>query len=98
VVLGILRDISKGSQLNCNTALESPIGTSAATKTNIGACEIDPGKLGFDIEIRRAVKTRIGKIGITIESAAGEIGFVIEARALEGNGYETIRPGAEAAP
>ena len=46
VVLCLFRDFSKHAQLNGNMALESPIGTAWTSKTNIGACEIDPGKIG----------------------------------------------------
>jgi len=49
----------------------------------MGAGEIDPGGIGHGIEIRRVIKTRIGKIGISFESADGENGFVIEARVRE---------------
>ncbi len=33
------------------------------SKTNVGASEINPGGIGRSIEIRRVVKTHIGKIG-----------------------------------
>jgi hypothetical protein len=55
-------------------------------KTNMGTGEIDPGETGRGFENRRVVKTRIAKIGVTLESAAGEIGLAIEARACERNG------------
>src|ERR1700730_16724543 len=58
-------------------------GTGGAAKTNISAGEIDPRGIGRGIKIRRAVKTRIGKIGLRLERAAGEIGFAIEARVGE---------------
>ena len=55
--------------------------TAGASKTNVGAAEIDPVEMGSGVEIRRGVKMRIGKIGGLLESAAGEIDFAIEARA-----------------
>jgi len=58
-------------------------GVCRGNKTNMGAGEIDPGGIGHGIEIRRVIKTRIGKIGISFESADGENGFVIEARVRE---------------
>jgi hypothetical protein len=51
----------------------------------MGAGEIDQGILGRGIENRRGVKTRIGKIGVSLEGATGENGFAIEARARKRN-------------
>jgi hypothetical protein len=52
----------------------------------MGAAEIDPGGIGHGIEIRRVIKTRIGKIGGPFKGAAGENGFAIEAHIRERNG------------
>jgi len=63
----------------------------------MGAGEIDPGMIGCGIEIRR-IKTRIGKIGISIENAAGEIGFAIKTRVRERNCPKFIGPRTGAYP
>jgi|GEM_PF-4763569 len=67
-------------------------------KTNIGAGEVDPVHIGRGIKIRRVVKARLGKIGGLLEGAAGEIGFAIEAGALERNAQEAIRSAGIACP
>jgi hypothetical protein len=52
----------------------------------MGADEIDPGGIGYTIEIWRVVKARTGKIGDLLERPARENGFAIEARVGKGYG------------
>ena len=54
-------------------------------KANMDTGEIDPRVFGRDIEFRRGVKARVGKIGAPLERAAVENGFAIEARTYKRN-------------
>jgi hypothetical protein len=60
----------------------------------MGAGEIDSGKIGRRIKIRREVpekKLCIGEICGSLEGSAGEIDFAMEAHSRERNTQETIR-------
>jgi hypothetical protein len=54
-------------------------------KANMSAGEIDPGGIVYGVEIRRVIKTRVGKIGISFEIATGENGFAIKTRVRKRN-------------
>ena len=69
VVLCLFGDLSKRAQSNWDRTVLGPSASAEGNKTNMGASEIDPGGIGHSIEIRRAVKPRIGKIGRPLKEA-----------------------------
>lgn len=81
MVFCLFRDFSKTAHSNRDFGFGSPMQEAAGgNKTDMDAAEIDSGGTGRGIEVRRRVKTRIGKICGIVERAAREIGSVVEAR------------------
>jgi hypothetical protein len=64
---------SKGAQAKQDFSVASQTETAGAANANISAGEIDPGEIAVGFENRRVAKTRIVKIGVMLESSAGEI-------------------------
>jgi hypothetical protein len=94
VVFCLFCDFSKSAQANRDFAV--PRKFAPRNKTDVSAGEIDPGGIGHSIEIRRAGKPRIGKIGRPLKEAVGENSVVFEARARKENSLKAIRRGATA--
>ncbi|HEV7910822.1 MAG TPA: hypothetical protein VGP28_07005 [Methylocella sp.] len=98
VVFCLFGDLSKRAQSNWDTTVLGPSASAEGNKTNMGAGEIDPGGIGRGLEIRRVLKTRSGKIGGLLESAAGENDYAIEPCTRERDRQETVKPGASGFP